>query len=362
MKFLFVVQGEGRGHLTQALATRETLTRAGHEVTGILVGKRRGTTLPPFFVARAGVPVETFDSVYFVYSRKGKGAMFARTIARHAACWPAYARSVWWLRRRLRECDADVVINFYEVLAGVTYALFRPRVPCVCVAHQYLFLHPGFVPPPRVNRLEAHTMLLFTRLTAARATRLLALSFREMPGHGKIRVIPPRVRQEARQLETSDGGYVLGYLLDAGFATRVVEWHERFPDVPLRFFWKQEDAPAVTRVDDTLAFYQLDDVAFLEQMAGCMAYACTGGFESVCEAMFLGKPVMMVPAHVEQSFNAFDATRSGAGVAARSFDLSVLLDYLPHHVPSPAFVEWTNRSDSVLLDELAAIARERGLS
>ena len=40
MKFLFIVQGEGRGHLTQAINLERTLRRHGHEVAKILVGKR----------------------------------------------------------------------------------------------------------------------------------------------------------------------------------------------------------------------------------------------------------------------------------------------------------------------------------
>ena len=34
MKVIFVVQGEGRGHLTQALALKQQLLREGHEVVG----------------------------------------------------------------------------------------------------------------------------------------------------------------------------------------------------------------------------------------------------------------------------------------------------------------------------------------
>lgn len=30
------------------------------------------------------------------------------------------------------------------------------------------------------------------------------------------------------------------------------------------------------------------------------------GFESVCEAMYLGKPLLMVPAHIEQDCNISD--------------------------------------------------------
>lgn len=50
-------------------------------------------------------------------------------------------------------------------------------------------------------------------------------------------------------------------------------------------------------------------------MAGCRAYATTAGFESICEAMYLGKPVLMVPAHIEQDCNAHDAMRAGAGLS-----------------------------------------------
>ena len=39
MKFLFIVQGEGRGHLTQAITLEEILRRNGHEVVEVLVGK-----------------------------------------------------------------------------------------------------------------------------------------------------------------------------------------------------------------------------------------------------------------------------------------------------------------------------------
>ena len=57
---------------------------------------------------------------------------------------------------------------------------------------------------------------------------------------------------------------------------------------PLTFFWDRSDAEEVTRIDETLSFHQIDDVKFLNAMAGCKAYASTAGFESICEAMYLG--------------------------------------------------------------------------
>ena len=99
------------------------------------------------------------------------------------------------------------------------------------------------------------------------------------------------------------------------------------------------------RVDDTLSFRQLDDVKFLRYMAGCKAYATTAGFESVCEAMYLGKPLLMVPAHIEQDCNAYDAFRSGAGVISEEFDLERLLDFSEHFHPNMAFRYWVRSCD-----------------
>ena len=35
MKILFIIQGEGRGHLTQALSLRQKLMAEGHEIVGV---------------------------------------------------------------------------------------------------------------------------------------------------------------------------------------------------------------------------------------------------------------------------------------------------------------------------------------
>lgn len=52
MKVLFIAQGEGRGHLTQALTLEKMLRDHGHEVVEILVGKSKSREIPEFFLQR----------------------------------------------------------------------------------------------------------------------------------------------------------------------------------------------------------------------------------------------------------------------------------------------------------------------
>ena len=291
MKVLFIVQGEGRGHLTQAITMEELLRRNGHEVVEVLVGKSNSRCLPGFFNRSIQAPVKRFLSPNFLPTPANKRASLARSVAYNLTRLPVYLKSMHYIHRRIEESGAELVINFYELLTGLTYLLFRPSVPQISVGHQYMFLHRDF----------------------------------EFPG--------------------KKGDYLHGCMVNSGFGENIRHWHSAHPEIPLHFFWDKQDEAEVCRVDDTLSFHQLDDVKFLRYMAGCKAYATTAGFESVCEAMYLGKPLLMVPAHIEQDCNAYDAFRSGAGVISEEFDLERLLDFSEHFRPNMAFRYWVRSCD-----------------
>ena len=98
-------------------------------------------------------------------------------------------------------------------------------------------------------------------------------------------------------------------------------------------------------------------------MARSRAVVTTAGFESVCEAAYLGKPTLMIPQpnHYEQACNAIDGQRAGVGVASASFDLDRLLDYLPNHdaTVSARFRDWYARGYFLFLGALNRAATPR---
>lgn len=357
MRVLFIVQGEGRGHLTQALTMEALLRREGHEVVGALVWKSSARELPLFFTRGMKAPVSRFDSPNFLPTAANKRSSLPRSVAYNVMRIPAFARSVRMLRRRIEAGDADLVVNFYELLTGVTYFLFRPPVPQVSIGHQYLFLHRGFDFPP-AGRLSLALLRLFTRITSLGATERLALSFSPMPAdaaHG-VTVVPPLLRREVTAAEPRRGDYIHGYMVNSGFARSIRQWHASNPQVPLRFFWDRKGAGRVTRVDSTLEFHAIDDRDFIRSLASCRAYATTAGFESVCEAMYLGKPVMMVPAHIEQDCNAHDACRCGAGIVAQDFDLGRLAGFAGSFSPQTWFRAWADSAAAHIVPRLEKAA------
>lgn len=350
MKVIFVVQGEGRGHLTQALALKQQLLHEGHEVVKVLVGKSKNREIPEFFKTQIESPVEMFLSPNFLPSKDNRRFNLLRSIGYNSLLIPSYLSSINFIRKQIEESGADIIINFYEVLCGITYSLFHFGIPEVCIAHQYLFLHPSFQMPKKYPLPES-LLKLFTQITCIGASSKLALSIRDnsdTPVHG-IKVVPPLLREEAKTVVRHHGDYIMGYILNAGFAVDVKAWHYMHPHTRLHFFWDKKDAPEELKIDDTLTFHRINDVKFLKYMAGCKAYATTAGFESVCEALYMGKPCMMIPAHVEQVCNAVDAEREMVGVMSSDFNIDKLKAFAHGYEEDVEFRMWENNAETRIM-------------
>lgn len=357
MKVLFIVQGEGRGHLTQAITLEDTLRKNGHEVIEVLVGKSKSRQLPAFFKKSIHAPVKQFESPNFLPTPTNKRSKIARSVAYNVIKLHRYAASIRFIHKRIVESGADLVVNFYELLTGLTYLFYDLDVPQVSVGHQYMFLHDGFK-FPRVSRVSLLSLRFFTIVTSIGARERLALSFRQADDDTahRVHVVPPLLRRDVMEQSTSEGNYFHGYMLNAGYGDSILAWHEKHRDVVLNVFWDKKGMGETYKADDTLTFHQLDDKKFIESMAGCKAYATTAGFESVCEAMYLGKPVMMVPAHIEQDCNAYDAALCGAGIVARDFDLDRLITFADTYSPDPTFRRWAQCGGSRIVASLEKAA------
>lgn len=361
LQCLFVVQGEGRGHLTQAMALRRMLVEAGHRVEGVVVGTSPARTVPSFFEAAFEGPVSYVNSPSFVPDSDDRSVRPFKSLLHALRRMPTFWRGVKAIDAAIESHDPDVVVNFFEVLMGAYAMVRRPSVPIVAVAHQYMFLHPAYR-FPLGRRMERWGVQTVARSTACGANRRLALSLYPAPDRpqANLSVVPPLLRSDlfARSPGPRDA-FILVYLLNSGYAEEIIRWHEAHPDVPLHCFWDRSDAAAEEPYDDTLTFHRLDDEKFLDFMARCRAFVSTAGFESVAEAMYLQTPVQVVPVegHFEQACNAFDAVRAGAGIRSPRFDIDRLLDYLPAYAgPVSGFRSWVQSAGDRVVREIEATA------
>ncbi len=103
MKFLFIVQGEGRGHLTQAITLEEMLLRNGHEVVEVLVGESSSRILPGFFNRNIQAPVKRFISPNFLPAADNKRANLKKSFTYNLLRIPEYFRSMCYINQRIKE-------------------------------------------------------------------------------------------------------------------------------------------------------------------------------------------------------------------------------------------------------------------
>ncbi len=356
MKYLFIVQGEGRGHLTQAIALAQMLRRNGHEVAEVLVGKNPNRTLPPFFEEQIGCRLRTFDSPMLDYGKSGKKGKIAKTILVNTTPkkWVRWQKSISTIARRIEKCAPDAVINFYEVLTGIASLTHRLKVPVISIAHQFLIEHPDY-PHHSKSAQGQFALRLNNMLCSIGTTKTLALSFYPLKDYYRERmaVVPPLLRKEVFELAPENKGYILGYVLNPAYSDELCAWHKKHPEPELHIFWDKKGAPECVKIDSGLRFHRLHDRRFLSLMEGCAGYATTAGFESVCEAMYLGKPVLMIPAHIEQEINAADAAAVGAGVISKEFDLSKLVEFIPRYAAdTEAFRRWVGLAEELFIRHL----------
>ncbi len=356
--------------MTQALALGSVLRRAGHRVTGVLMGQSAQREVPGFFLEKIDAPVTCFESPNFVADARHRSVRMLSTLWHNAGRVGRFRESLHTIDTAFREHRPDVVVNFFEPLTGLYDRRYRPSVPMVCIGHQYMFEHPAYTfPSGRAMRRRA--LRLFTRLTAGPQARKLALSLYPAPDlpERNLAVMPPLLREEVFALpqmpqmpqasQAQEAPFVLIYLLNSGYADEVIRWHEAHPEVRLHCFWDRAGAPPVLRHDDALTFHRIDDEKFLSMMARCRGLVCTAGFESVSEAMYLGKPVQMVPVegHFEQRCNALDGARAGAGLRSTGFDIDRLMGYLPQYQqPGARSQRWIEEAGTRFLREIERAA------
>lgn len=351
MKFLFAVQGEGRGHMTQAIALQNMMLRHGHEVCAVVIGKSEHREVPAFFYSNIKAEITVLESPYLATGKDNKSISISKTLSKNMARSRIYWKNVKKLDALIQQHKPDAVINFYEFLCGFYFRFFNPGLAHICIAHQFLLEHPDFVFPEGVTFMDKFWYFSNTYISSSRATKKLALSFREMRNieNKKIYVVPPLLRQEVLDTETSTQDYLLVYMVNAGFSNDVIAWHKSHSDVKIHLFCDRKDIEDETVFNGSLTVHRLNDKKFLEKMKNCKAYASTSGFESVCEAMYMGKPILLVPpqGHFEQKCNALDAEISGAGIQHTSFDIQKLIGYLPHYKNKDyeKFRAWVNSAD-----------------
>ena len=340
--------------MTQAIACSQILRSQGHEITRVLMGSSKRRRMPDFFRDEIGAPVTNFESPNFILDKNNRAIRIWPTILHNLIHGRKFIGSVRNIRKLLEREKPDIVFNFYDILCGLAHFGYKKKYKLFGVGHQFLAGHRQFDFSP--GHLRDRFFFRFNNfITGYGSDAFIALSFRpyQPEVQGKIRVTPPLIRKEALQKQPVEDNFILAYMVNDGYAEELINWHRQNPGETIHCFWDRKDASDTYMPHENLTFHRLNGPLFIDMMSRCKGLVSTSGFESVCEAMIMGKPVMMIPVanQYEQACNAIDARVSGAGIEGSDFDLTNFLTYIKtYNSTRERMLQWVNSMDKVMED------------
>src|SRR5262245_31684685 len=128
MKLMLCILGEGRGHMTQAIAAKEIVERAGHEVVSVVVGAGRTREIPAFCAQAMRMPIEKIPTLDFTFKNNRKVDLPA-TVGSLVRRLPEYLRAIGGLKSVVRATRPDLILNFFEPITGLYSLLTLNRPP-----------------------------------------------------------------------------------------------------------------------------------------------------------------------------------------------------------------------------------------
>jgi len=283
MKVLYAFQGTGNGHHTRAIELLPLLRR----MADVDVWVSGGGMNRSFDVAVD----RQFHGVGFTFGTKG------------GIDWGASLRALkplQWVRdvRSLDLGDYDVVLNDFEPVTA--WAAKRQGVPVVGLSHQAAVKHPSSPKPTQLDRVAI-------RILNNYAPAHSEIGFHFQRYAPEIRT--PIIRRQVREASVTCEGHVTVYLPAYG-AQALLAVLGQIPEVRWEVFSRHWDMPT-TKGNVRLLPASSDD--FLKSMASSNGVLCGAGFETPSEALFLGKPLLVVPmkGQFEQQCNAAALAQMG---------------------------------------------------
>jgi uncharacterized protein (TIGR00661 family) len=304
---VYSICGEGRGHATRARAVVEGL-RAHHRVTLFASGCAHEMLAP--YCRETGVALHRIPGLHFEYTRAGRVALF-RTMGSAASFRLAVSRYVRAVRPALERVAPDLVVADFEPI--LPRAARELDVPFVSFDHQHYLVVSDLSALPFGLRQRAALAAPFVSALYDWQTSTIVSSFYAPPlkkAYEDTTLVGTLIRPEIAGLRPDRGQHLVAYMR-----------RQAAPDVmeALRACGREVRLYGLgARLDEErLRFRAIDERRFVEDLASCDAVVSTAGNQLVGEALYLGKPMLVLPEarNFEQAVNAHFLEQSGAGWA-----------------------------------------------
>jgi len=304
---VYSICGEGRGHATRARTVVEGL-RTHHRVTLFAAGCAYELLEP--YCRETGVTLHRIPGLHFQYNQTGRVELM-RTAAAAARFKLAIGRYLWEVQPELERAKPDLVVADFEPI--LPRAARELGVPFVSFDHQHYLVVSDLSALPFGLRQRAALCAPFVRALYDWQAATIVSSFYAPPlkkAYADTTLVGTLIRPEIAQLTPVRGRHLVAYMRRRAPAGVLEALAASGREV--RIYGLGERA-----AEKNLRFLPIEQQRFIDDLASCEAVVSTAGNQLVGEALYLGKPMLVLPEprNFEQAVNAHFLEQSGAGWA-----------------------------------------------
>ncbi len=305
-RIIYALSGQGRGHTSRVIAVSDALRQRGHDVLFCCGGTAREILESQ---GEAVLPVPPLRQVM-----EGNEVRLAETMRCNLHEVLNLSETVAQLSEAFLDYRADLLITDFEAFSP--RAARRIGLPVLSFNHQQIVTETAYDLPPRHWFHAAITTFAIRMIAPTNPEHILITSFFFPPLKHPERttLVPPIIRPAVQALTPTRGEHVLVYYNHTDGAGHVLDTLRRV-DAP--FVVYNFEAPQNAADYPNLQFKEPSLDGFLDDLATSRAVLCTAGFTLTSEALFLGKPLLVVPNRgiFEQTINALFLEAEGLGAA-----------------------------------------------
>lgn len=218
------------------------------------------------------------------------------------------------LAETFQDLRPDLLITDFEVFSS--RAAQRVGLPVVSFNHQQVVTEMEYDLPMSYWPAAALASAAIRWVAPAEPEHVLLTSFFFAPLKHPARttLVPPIIRPNVQARTPSPGEHVLVYYNHPEGARRVIDTLQQV-ETPFTMYCSNPPGVACQRGNVHVKPPSLS--GFLDDLATSSAVICTAGFTLISEALYLGKPLLVVPNQgiFEQTLNALFLERQGLGHA-----------------------------------------------
>lgn len=304
MRILYAVQATGNGHIARAIELVPFLSQYG-TVDVFLSGSNASL--------RPDLPVKFRSKGISLFYRHDGKLDFTKIVKQ---------LNPWFIRREIKNLpveDYDLVISDFEYISA--QACKRKGIPFWHWGHQASFDSLRTPRPLKKDRLAEWILKRYCH-SALR----VGFHFKSYEDW----ILPPIIKQSLWEAQATRKKHITVYLPQYSNA-EIRRYFYGIEGTQFHVFSKEIKRE---ESDYNIIWRPVSNEAFSESMIHCNGVICGAGFETPAEALFLGKPLMVIPiqGQYEQYANA---------AALEEFE-TIVLDRLDIHF-STTFKEWLQK-------------------